>query len=50
MQARDTVGGMVFDERDDARTPFNALPRAGPLWADDISILARDRDNGLVGR
>jgi len=42
MQARDTVVA-VFDERDDAQDAINALRDAG-FMADDISILARDRD------
>ncbi|MCC7367798.1 MAG: general stress protein [Chloroflexi bacterium] len=42
MQTRDTVVA-VFDERDDAQDAINALRDAGFL-ADDISILARDRD------
>ncbi|MGE3912544.1 MAG: general stress protein [Chloroflexota bacterium] len=42
MQTRDTVAA-VFDERDDAQDAINALRDAG-FMADDISILARDRD------
>lgn len=42
MQTRDTVVA-VFDERDDAQDAINALRDAG-FRADDISILARDRD------
>jgi uncharacterized protein YcfJ len=42
MQARDTVVA-VFDERDDAQDAINAL-RDNGFMADDISILARDRD------
>jgi len=42
MQSRDTVV-VVFDDRDDAQDAINALRDAG-FMADDISILARDRD------
>jgi len=42
MQSRDTVVA-VFDDRDDAQDAINALRDAG-FAADDISILARDRD------
>lgn len=42
MQARDTAVA-VFEERDDAQDAINALRNAG-FRADDISILARDRD------
>ena len=42
MQSRDTVVA-VFDDRDDAQDAINALRDAG-FMADDISILARDRD------
>ena len=42
MQSRDTVVA-VFDDRDDAQDAINALRDAG-FSADDISILARDRD------
>lgn len=42
MQTRDMVVA-VFDERDDAQDAINALRSAG-FMADDISILARDRD------
>lgn len=42
MQSRDTVVA-VFDGRDDAQDAINALRNAG-FMADDISILARDRD------
>jgi len=42
MQARDTVVA-VFNERDDAQDAINALRDAG-FMAEDISILARDRD------
>jgi hypothetical protein len=43
MQSRDTVVA-VFDDRTDAQDAINALRDAGFL-ADDISILARDRDD-----
>ena len=46
MQSRDTVVA-VFDDRDDAQDAINALRDAG-FMADDISILARDRD--VAGR
>src|ERR687891_1578569 len=46
MQSRDTVVA-VFDDRDDAQDAINALRDAG-FRADDISILARDRD--VAGR
>jgi len=46
MQSRDTVVA-VFDDRDDAQDAINALRNAG-FSADDISILARDRD--VAGR
>ena len=42
MQSRDTVVA-VFDDRDDAQDGINALRDAG-FMAEDISILARDRD------
>jgi len=42
MQSRDTVVA-VFDDRDDAQDAISALRDAG-FAADDISILARDRD------
>src|SRR5687767_6996421 len=42
MQSRDTVVA-VFDDRDDAQDAINGLRDAG-FMADDISILARDRD------
>jgi len=42
MQSRDTVVA-VFEDRDDAQDAINALRDAG-FMADDISILARDRD------
>src|SRR5918994_3292439 len=42
MQSRDTVVA-VFDDRDDAQDAINALRNAG-FMAEDISILARDRD------
>jgi hypothetical protein len=42
MQSRDTVVA-VFDDRDDAQDAIEALRDAG-FRADDISILARDRD------
>jgi hypothetical protein len=42
MQSRDTVVA-VFDDRSDAQDAINALRDAG-FMADDISILARDRD------
>src|SRR5688500_93593 len=42
MQSRDTVVA-VFHDRDDAQDAINALRDAG-FMADDISILARDRD------
>ncbi len=42
MQSRDTVVA-VFNDRDDAQDAINALRDAG-FMADDISILARDRD------
>jgi len=42
MQSRDTVVA-VFEDRDDAQDAINALRDAG-FRADDISILARDRD------
>ena len=42
MQSRDTVVA-VFEDRDDAQDAINALRDAG-FAADDISILARDRD------
>src|SRR5262245_42997298 len=42
MQSRDTVVA-VFNDRDDAQDAINALRDAGYM-ADDISILARDRD------
>jgi hypothetical protein len=42
MQSRDTVA-VVFDDRDDAQDAIGALRDAG-FSADDISILARDRD------
>jgi hypothetical protein len=42
MQSRDTVVA-VFDDRDDAQDAINAMRDAG-FAADDISILARDRD------
>ena len=46
MQSRDTVVA-VFDDRDDAQDAIRALRDAG-FTADDISILARDRD--VAGR
>src|SRR5215208_646325 len=46
MQSRDTVVA-VFDDRDDAQDAINALRDTG-FMADDISILARDRD--MAGR
>jgi len=46
MQSRDTVVA-VFDDRDDAQDAINALRDAG-FMAEDISILARDRD--VAGR
>jgi len=42
MQSRDTVVA-VFEDRDDAQDAINALRDAG-FMAEDISILARDRD------
>ena len=42
MQSRDTAVA-VFEDRDDAQDAINALRSAGYM-ADDISILARDRD------
>jgi hypothetical protein len=42
MQSRDTVVA-VFHDRDDAQDAINALRDAG-FMADDVSILARDRD------
>jgi hypothetical protein len=42
MQSRDTVVA-VFEDRDDAQDAISALRDAG-FMADDISILARDRD------
>ena len=48
MQSRDTVVA-VFEDRDDAQDAINALRDAG-FMADDISILARDRDTaGRLG-
>ena len=46
MQSRDTVVS-VFHDRDDAQDAINALRDAG-FNADDVSILARDRD--VAGR
>jgi len=46
MQSRDTVVA-VFDDRNDAQDAINGLRDAG-FSADDISILARDRD--VAGR